>query len=997
MDLAKPSHFIQIVERIALEDGNRVAIEQGDRAVSYAQLLCVAERLGRQGLTGEKAGILSVQGHPSTEIALAMISGLLHGDIVLPIDGALPEDRKALLADWADTEADLDNISTVLDAVLTAPTPCPIRLHKPREQRDPAYIAFTSGTTGAAKAIEGNYGGLGHFVSWQVSCVERFKPRPRVSWLTPLSFDVMYRDLLLPLCSGGTLVIPEDRAAFNIAEGWDWLCDNQIDVSHVVPSICQAWLARETDRNCTAAALFFAGEPLRGALVEDLRSRFTGRVFNLYGPSETTMAKFVCEITDTMQTHKGSYPVGTPIVPSVDYALADSGEIVIESPFLTNGYRNTDGGVSAFSQGTTSGEAWYSYPSGDRGVVKDGLLYVTGRLDNQFKVNGVRIEAAEIENTALQVAGVKQAVALKLAPPDHRFETTALVYLSNDADDATKSRIQTALSASLHPTVVPTVYLSVDVVPLTPNGKADRGKLKELVIAESSKWLEVDEKDTGTAGEEAVRRAFLDVLRTQAGLDTAFLTVGGNSLMYALIALDLEEAFGARISQADFYERETPRRVAAWFASHGLQLKHSTIGDHDAPAMPLAAKRDLSIQQRTFFNIFCKDWYARSVNMSLVIDIIDEQKAEATVHALLREHDCFQLNFDISDGTIKQWFNPRENLSDKIEHIHCSASDLATTVQGIGRTAFDLFDGHPFRVGFVSDETGRTKLFLTMHHLITDGMSREYIRRYLEDRLAGKISNPKGSFARALALTPKVTKAECDTYWGTYLAAPVNLRRWIARTDADNLSARSMTLRLGAEHAALINYLGHQNIGVFPFAFAAFFKAFSDLSDGTDLIIRTTTHGRNTKALADVLGCVFNSVPMRICDCSKPLLEIAKRVSADLETSQTYQQVAFEELGERLGEEPNEYLHPVTGISFALDGYNVAERMPVGAFEKPVYSDNAAGLMHEMIVFCRTYCDGTVLSFNYRSKAFSDEQVARIAGTMNDIVSETVARCDVLG
>ncbi|WP_417768402.1 non-ribosomal peptide synthetase [Stappia sp.] len=561
------------IEETARAHGDLVAMEEGARRLTYAGLVECLRRAGRQGLAVSRPGLVGITARPSIEAGIGILAAMASGDVAVPIDERLPPARRQALLDWCDVAHDREAISAILaDVAGTPPAPGAASCIAARAERQPAYVSFTSGTTGEPKAIEGTMEGIDHFMAWQSDLVGEWIDRPRVSWLTPLSFDVMYRDLLLPLCTQGTLVIPDGGAGFNIASGWHWLVGQGIDIAHVVPSIMGAWLAGGDLPRLPAAVLFFAGEPLKRRLVEDLKCRFSGRVYNLYGPSETTMAKFCRRIDDDCPTSGGLYPVGRPIDEAVAYELAKDGEVAIRSPFLTNGYRKKDGTVTPFP---AASPGWRAYETGDRGEVIDGELYLLGRIDGQMKVNGIRIEAGEVERLAEGCAGIARAVVVKLMPPEAPHETLALFY--QGAADR-EADLRAHLAARLHPAVVPTLFDALASFPVTINGKVDRRALAALAIGRfaAASGHEAGDEAGGEVGEtppgEAARHVqavISKVLRRPCGMDTDFVGIGGNSLMSGLIALELEASFGIPLPQELFYRAGTPRAIARWLEENG--------------------------------------------------------------------------------------------------------------------------------------------------------------------------------------------------------------------------------------------------------------------------------------------------------------------------------------------------------------------------------------------------------------------------------------------
>ena len=277
---------------------------------------------------------------------------------------------------------------------------------------DPAYIFFTSGTTGKPKGVLGRHKGLSHFLQWQRETFG-IGSADRAAQLTALSFDVVLRDILTPLTSGATLCLPDDPEDFGPDRVIDWLERESITMLHAVPSLAQFWLSHASRRDARRHGpryVFFAGEPLLDTLVRRWRELLpvTGEVVNLYGPTETTLAKCCYRVPAEGMT-PGVQPVGQPMPQAQALVLTEgnqlcgigeSGEVLIRTPFRSLGYVNaTEENESRFVPNFFRADAAdLLYRTGDRGRYRpDGLLELTGRIDNQVKVHGVRIEPEEIE------------------------------------------------------------------------------------------------------------------------------------------------------------------------------------------------------------------------------------------------------------------------------------------------------------------------------------------------------------------------------------------------------------------------------------------------------------------------------------------------------------------------------------------------------------------------------------------------------------------------
>ena len=306
----------------------------------------------------------------------------------------------------------------------------------PIHGEDAAYIFFTSGSTGVPKGVLGCHKGLSHFLHWQRQTFD-IGPRDRVAQLTSLSFDVLLRDVFLPLTSGGMLCLPEEGDQAHVLA---WLAREGVTVVHAVPTLLQTWLTQESTGVDLGNLrwLFLAGEPLSGALVQAWRGRFPGgaEVVNLYGPTETTLVKCFHRVIGELQP--GLQPVGMALPQTQALVLnatgqlcgiGELGEVVLRTPFRTLGYVNAPEEMrrhfvpNPFREGDPSDLLYYT---GDRGRYRpDGSLDLLGRLDDQVKIRGVRVEPGEVkavleEHPAVQacfVMGRKDAMATILWSP----------------------------------------------------------------------------------------------------------------------------------------------------------------------------------------------------------------------------------------------------------------------------------------------------------------------------------------------------------------------------------------------------------------------------------------------------------------------------------------------------------------------------------------------------------------------------------------------------
>ena len=401
-----------LIERWARAAPGAPALTQGGRSLSYEQLSDLSRALATALRAGglESGDVVALEGRTGFGLIVGLVGTLRAGGVALMIDRRLPGERRRLmcreaaarhLVRFAGEHVDEaawpeDGFRTVLDVdlasgVVKAP-PGPGTEVLPPEPRseDGAYVFFTSGTTGVPKGVLGTHRGLSHFVAWQGSEFG-VGPGDRGSQLTGLSFDVVLREMFLPLTSGATLCLPDEAGELGAEHVLPWLERERITLLHTVPTLAQAWLADPPQgvRLSSLRLVFFAGEPLGGRLVRRWREAFapSARIVNLYGPTETTLAKCFYEVPadpgDEVQ------PVGRPLPQSQALVLADGvrpcgvgewGEIVIRTPYRTRGYVNApDEERSRFTPSPFRSDARdVLYRTGDRGRFRpDGVLEIS--------------------------------------------------------------------------------------------------------------------------------------------------------------------------------------------------------------------------------------------------------------------------------------------------------------------------------------------------------------------------------------------------------------------------------------------------------------------------------------------------------------------------------------------------------------------------------------------------------------------------------------------
>ncbi|MGB3292554.1 MAG: amino acid adenylation domain-containing protein [Phormidesmis sp.] len=567
------------------------AVCQSDHTWSYGELARLARHLARALLTNglKKGDVVAIYGKRSFGLIVSMIGVLLSGGVLLTLDQDLPEARHQRMFQEANAKYLIDLGSTDIKEItsaITTPilsldpdTGSPLRPWKTQQlplpmlaPADAAYIFFTSGSTGVPKGVLGCHKGIAHFLAWQQQTFD-VRLTDRVAQLTRLSFDAILRDVFLPLCSGATLCLPASQDDLGADQILAWLEQAQVSLLHTVPAIAQSWLAH-VPKSVTLRSLrwlFFSGEPLTETLVSQWRQAFplAGSIVNLYGATETTMVK--CYYPVPSEIPAGILPGGWPLPETQALILnaanqlcgvGELGEIYLRTPFRTLGYINApDAARQRFVLNPFRDDPQdYLYRTGDRGrYCLDGAVEVLGRLDDQIKISGVRIQPGEIETVLNQHLAVGESAVI--ARDDIGPDKCLVAYFVTKPNQSCRpDDLRHFLKQHLPLYLVPARFVPLTALPLTATGKVDRQALP--VPAREQRNQEASDAPR-TELERTLVEVFTAVLQVEEiGRLDNFFELGGHSLLATQMVSRLRTRLKVPLPLRTVFEAPTPAELA---------------------------------------------------------------------------------------------------------------------------------------------------------------------------------------------------------------------------------------------------------------------------------------------------------------------------------------------------------------------------------------------------------------------------------------------------
>ncbi len=605
------------VERVAAQFGNNPALVTDQSTVSYRQLWSraqiIAQAIEQQVSGGRPRVLLAISKGP--ELVCSMLATWLCGGCYLTIESDLPMARVEqitavfqpdLLIEPSGDALGLNNVERAVTAVIDdhdslqlstlsvlTDDPTPVI-------EQPGYVVTTSGSTGAPRLIIGRAAGVAHFVDWQRG---RFAVNDQCicSWLAPASFDVGLRELFLPLTAGGTVVVPAPRLQLDPAGLLRWLEQRQVSHLHIVPTLLRQLLAIGRQPLASLQMVLSAGEPLLGRDVRELRKRLlpaSGRLINLYGPSETTLAKLYLEVGEQEFTDEQIVPLGYPLPDStvriIDAAgdSDQSGEIGISTLQRSAGYLGDAAGWAEKLIVLDDGLEYFR--TGDRGRIDAvGQVHFLGRKDRQIKLAGRRIELNEIEAALLNLDEVNLA-AVTSGDVGGTERLIAAVQLAPKAQ-LRDTDVRNQLGKRLPPYMVPSSIFVLTQLPRTVSGKLDRRALLAIAqerfdapVASVSDSLRRQERAMVI---ESIVAAWREVAGIRLAPDQGYFEQGGTSLDAITVAHRLSELLGHPITAVDLIEHPTAHRLAESLAA----TEDASSAERSAPSNQPLQRTDIAI------------------------------------------------------------------------------------------------------------------------------------------------------------------------------------------------------------------------------------------------------------------------------------------------------------------------------------------------------------------------------------------------------------------
>lgn len=600
--------IFNLISERSRDYAHKTAISFGETEISYEELEKRSNRFANylieEGV--QKGDIVGILMDRSIEMVVALIATMKSGAAYLPLDPLYPEERIEYML--SDSSAKFvitseEKRSTSTKSLVFSLTPNRIQLSDECPNisitgNDLAYILYTSGSTGNPKGVQiENHSFLNFLLSMQRQ--PGINDQDILLAATTISFDIAGLELFLPLISGAQVVLASSNTARDGGALLKLIEEKKITILQATPITWTMLLECGWNRTQRLKVLC-GGEALPKKLAERLVG-MGNEVWNMYGPTETTIWSSIKRISNLSEPITIGYPIANTQIYILDDSLnqapvGSSGEIYISGEGLARGYLNrTELTSERFLPNPFLKSASRMYKTGDIGYfLENGEIVCLGRTDDQVKINGFRIELGEIEYLLSNQPDVKEAIVTIHEVQPNQQTLLAYVVLNKNfirANDDLKpaetrvnyppqhivSNCTKALRRRLPEYMIPSHYFSVDRFPTTKNGKIDR---KSLPVVDINGYYqsEFDSVEPRNEMEKLVAQAWSVQLNIKVlSVKDNFFELGGNSLMAIRLMLQLEKETGTKLPISTLFDSPTIEELAKMFTGEKTRTKWDSL------------------------------------------------------------------------------------------------------------------------------------------------------------------------------------------------------------------------------------------------------------------------------------------------------------------------------------------------------------------------------------------------------------------------------------
>ncbi|WP_186014296.1 non-ribosomal peptide synthetase/type I polyketide synthase [Burkholderia gladioli] len=880
-----------------------------------------------------------------------------------------------------------------------------------------AYLIYTSGSTGVPKGVGVRHAGLDNLLR-SMQAEPGIAADDTMLSVTSLAFDLVIPNLFLPLLCGARTVYAPRADTDDPARLAELMTRHGVTLMQATPATWRMLVEHGWPALPRPLRLVCGGEALSAELAERLLAHVP-RIWNMYGPTETT----VWSSTEPVAHARDASCIGRPLANTAIYLLdafgqpvpqGATGELHIAGEGLARGYL----GRAALTAERFVPDPFAARPgarmyrTGDHARRRpDGRLEYLGRIDNQLKVRGFRIEAGEIETALAALPGVSEAVvvARELRAGDTRLVAYVVPAPGAGADGVARAGWRAALAARLPDYMLPSRFVALEALPLTRNGKLDRAALP-APVDEAASATSADYAAPATPREQALAAQWAELLQAaRVGRHDNFFELGGHSLLATQLVSRLRRELGIELPLAAVFEAPT-------LAALAQRLDQAEPAARDEPIEPVDRDAPLPLsfaQQRLWFLDQLQPGNpAYHVPVAARLEgELDAAVLRATFEAIVARHEPLRTRFEMHEGTPVQRVAERIALPFELVALdHLPAQQAEARARELTREAalapFDLGRGPLLRVRVLRLAAEEHLVVAVLHHIVSDGWSLGVLLdeiATLYPALARGEASPLAPLAVQYAdfaawqrrrLDRERLQGQLDYWRGQLAGAPALLDLPLdhPRPAVQRHHGASHDFTVGAATLAALHALGQrEQATLFMTLDAALRVLLMRYADQHDISLGTAVANRQRAELEPLIGLFINTLVLRTrIDPRESYAALLAQVRRVALAAYAHQDVPFEQVVDALDPERDLSHTPLFQVMLVLQNAPAAARalpglalraeppaMPASKYDLSLYAAEHDG---------RLNC-----SFEYSTDLFDGATIERMAGHFLRLLEAIVA------
>ncbi|MDQ1354871.1 MAG: hypothetical protein QG657_5180, partial [Acidobacteriota bacterium] len=1031
--------IIQLFEKQVAKTPHHAAVVFGGLHIDYEQLNRQADRIA--ALLREKGvkigSIVGIKGEHSDWIIAGILGVLKTGGAYLPMQVEDPPERlrfmlndskavvliaqeyfaQEMLAQAAAVsqenivliEALAENVKDMRDIRVDEE---PAAQARPDE---PAYVIYTSGTTGAPKGVPVSHRNLVNYICWAARTYVKDEP-VNFPLYTSIAFDLTVTSIFTPLVTGNSVIVYAGGNKRALIE--EIVDEDRVEVIKLTPSHLKLLKYKKLSaKGVRLKRLILGGENLGVSEAREIHEKFNGAVeiYNEYGPTEATVGCMIHKFNPE-NDNRESVPIGIPISNSRIYLLTDSqepvpvgakGELYISGDGVARGYLNRPGFTAEKFIPDPFCPGNIMYRSGDLASRSlDGNFEFSGRIDDQVKIRGFRVELGEIETRLASFPGVKEAVVL--AQEEEKGDKYLCAFVVSD-DKNTVSELREYLTKELPDYMIPSYFVPLEKIPLTPNGKIDRKALPKTQLKAGENYIaprnEIEKKLVELWAEILGRESLpASQLEKSIGINDNFFQLGGHSLKATVLVSKIHREFNVKVPLVEIFKTPILREMASLIANSG---KTTSM---EVEAIEQKEYYELSYNQKRLWFISQLDTTRSSFNMPGRIELkhpVEEVVIRKTIYQLVQRHESLRTGFKRIHGEPVQYVKKEVEIPFEMLDISMLADEKKQIRREllfaqVKNASFDLNVAPLIRFTLIKVADAYYDFIFNMHHIISDGWSMEILKKefylFYEGCRSGNDDKSEHLTLQYKDYTAWHNKQLSNTlrqeqsrrFWREKLREGVpSLELPVTYTgDKDDFAGAGFRCILNKEAKEKLENLA-QNTGstLFMVMFSLYLMLLSRLANKEDVVCSIISAGREEANLQNIVGFFVNSILFSAkVDWKESFIDFINRVKTD--TVEVYQhqyypiEVVFKELKMKYPDIPasfnmenfrDEFVSPGVGV----DGMNGL---------KPGHLDDLQDVKFDLEVYVSEYEDRMFLHWAYKKSLFNPATIEYIVNLYMELV-----------